>query len=218
MAENLPYSASVGTLEKMLEKIKTASVPERFTQDFVNTKLAMKGGTANACIPFLKKLAFVGTDGVPSDLYREFRNPKKSRTALGKAFRKVYARLYEMNEYVHDADDGEVLGLIVECTGGEKSSASTKYTLATFNMLRKHADFEEGVEDDLDQDVDEEPSGHGHGPSQFSYPLPHAQQPPPSQSKGINLSYTINLNLPATKDIEVFNAIFKSLKQHLLDQ
>lgn len=82
MAENLPYSTSVGTLEKMLEKIKTASVPERFTQDFVNTKLAMKGGTANACIPFLKKLGLVQTDGVPSDLYREFRNPKKSRTAF----------------------------------------------------------------------------------------------------------------------------------------
>lgn len=32
MAENLPYSTSVRTLEKMLEKIKTASVPERFTQ------------------------------------------------------------------------------------------------------------------------------------------------------------------------------------------
>lgn len=55
MAENLPYSNSVGTLERMLEKIKSASVPERFTQDFVNTKLAMKGGTANACIPILKK-------------------------------------------------------------------------------------------------------------------------------------------------------------------
>lgn len=216
MAENLPYSTSVGTLEKMLEKIKTASVPERFTQDFVNTKLAMKGGTANACIPFLKKLGLVGTDGIPSDLYREFRNPKKSRTALGKAFRKVYSRLYEMNEYVHDADDGEVLGLIVECTGGEKSSASTKYTMATFNMLRKHADFEEGVEDDLNQDVDEESLNQGS--SQISYSLPHAQQSSPSQTKGINLSYTINLNLPATKDIEVFNAIFKSLKQHLLDQ
>ena len=46
MAENLPYSTSVGTLENLLEKIKTASVPERVTQDFVSTKLAMKGGTA----------------------------------------------------------------------------------------------------------------------------------------------------------------------------
>jgi len=30
------------------------------------------------------------------------------------------------------------------------------------------------------------------------------------------ISYTINLNLPATTEIEVFNAIFKSLKDNLL--
>jgi hypothetical protein len=34
--------------------------------------------------------------------------------------------------------------------------------------------------------------------------------------RGLGLSYTINLNLPATSDITVFNAIFKSLKEHLL--
>jgi hypothetical protein len=33
---------------------------------------------------------------------------------------------------------------------------------------------------------------------------------------GFNLGYTINLNLPATSDPAVFNAIFKSLKEHLL--
>lgn len=33
---------------------------------------------------------------------------------------------------------------------------------------------------------------------------------------GLNLSYTINLNLPATTDQAVFNAIFRSLKEHLL--
>ena len=211
MADNLPYSASVGTLEKMLEKIKSASVPERFTQDFVNTKLAMKGGTANTCIPILKKMGLVGSDGTPTELYREFRNPKKSRTALGKAFRRLYERLYEMNEYVHDADDGDVLGLIVECTGSEKSAAATKYTLATFNMLRKHADFE--VEEDVLENLETA------GP--IPVKLEQLQQPMHNSNatqKGINLSYTINLNLPATKDIEVFNAIFKSLKQHILDQ
>ena len=31
------------------------------------------------------------------------------------------------------------------------------------------------------------------------------------------LHYNIQIHLPATKDIEVFNAIFKSLKEHLLD-
>ena len=37
-----------------------------------------------------------------------------------------------------------------------------------------------------------------------------------AQSVGLNLKYTINLNLPATSDIAVFNAIFKSLKENLL--
>lgn len=215
MAENLPYSTAVGTLEKILEKIKSASEPDRFTQDFVSTKLGMKGGTAKACIPFLKKMAMVGSDGAPTEIYREYRNPKKSRVALGKAFRVVYARLYEMNEYVHDADDTEVLGLIVQCTGGEKSSSATKLTLSTFNMLRKHADFDSPAAESEVEDLSQKPNviGIPRPTHQASVSLPHIQE-----KKGINLSYTINLNLPATKDVEVFNAIFKSLKQHILDQ
>lgn len=214
MAENLPYSTSVGTLENMLEKIKTASVPERFTQDFVSTKLAMKGGTAMSCIPFLKKMGFVASDGTPTDLYREFRNPKKSRHAVGKAFRKLYQRLYEMNEYIHDAVDQDILGLIVECTGGEKSSAATKYTLSTINMLRKISDFdgEESVETEEPISITGSQNSTSYPP--FSGVIPSVQPPP--NGKGINLAYTINLNLPATKDIEVFNAIFKSLKEHVL--
>jgi len=44
------------------------------------------------------------------------------------------------------------------------------------------------------------------------------QQPatPKPQELGLNIGYNINLNLPETTDIEVFNAIFKSLKEHLL--
>ncbi len=34
--------------------------------------------------------------------------------------------------------------------------------------------------------------------------------------RGISLSYTINLNLPTTTDQAVFNAIFRSLKEHLI--
>ncbi|RKT26391.1 hypothetical protein B0G69_2135 [Paraburkholderia sp. RAU2J] len=216
MAENLPYSTSVGTLENMLEKIKSASVPERFTQDFVSTKLAMKGGTAASCIPFLKKMGFVASDGTPTDLYKEFRNPKKSRLAVGKAFKKLYHKLYEMNEYVHDAKDQDVLGLIVECTGGEKDSATTKYTLSTLNMLRRIADFDS--ESEVDVEMPDSSNGHAAPIQPNIQATPQFQIAPRGQvgGKGINLSYTINLNLPSTKDIEVFNAIFKSLKEHLL--
>ncbi|WP_455928118.1 DUF5343 domain-containing protein [Pseudomonas capeferrum] len=215
MAENLPYSTSVGTLINMLEKIKSASVPERVTQDFVSTRLAMKGGSAAACIPFLKKMGFVASDGTPTESYKEFRNPKKSRIAVGKAFKKLYQKLYEMNEYVHDASDQEILGLIVECTGGEKDSTVTKSTLTTLNALRKISDFD-NENDETPEHI--EPSHSRDLPRDTALLTPPLLQVPPQQqgAKGINLAYTINLNLPATKDVEVFNAIFKSLKEHIL--
>ncbi|MDD5149341.1 MAG: hypothetical protein PHC28_02520 [Flavobacterium sp.] len=33
----------------------------------------------------------------------------------------------------------------------------------------------------------------------------------------VGLHYNIQIHLPATKDVEVYNAIFKSLKEHLID-
>ena len=217
MAENLPYSTSVGTLENMLEKIKVASVPDRFTQDFVSTKLAMKGGTAASCIPFLKKMGLVASDGTPTELYREFRNPKKSRIAVGKAFKKLYQKLYEMNEYIHDATDQDILGLVVECTGGEKSSTATKCTMTTINALRRISDFDNENEIEKDNEFNENIGFSSNTIQPTLTTIPQIQENVGSRSeKKMNLSYTINLNLPATKDIEVFNAIFKSLKEHLL--
>lgn len=52
---NLPYAQVPGSLEKMLEKIKTASVPEKFSSDFVSTKLSMRGGQADLLSLLLRK-------------------------------------------------------------------------------------------------------------------------------------------------------------------
>lgn len=164
-------------------------------------------------------MKLVAEDGSPTDLYRQFRNPNKSRIALGKAFKSLYSRLYEMNEYIHDESDKDVLGIIVEATGSSHDSPSTKYTLSTFNMLRKHADFEAEGEDELIEETpDLSETEQTQGNNQVSMRISSQESLAPQATTGINLSYTINLNLPATKDIEVFNAIFKSLKQHLLQE
>ncbi len=91
MAKNLPYVTTVRTLERMLEKITNASVPERFTQDFVSTKLSMRGGTPRAIIPFIKKMGHVAGDGSPTELYKKFRNQKKSGGVIAKCMKNVYA-------------------------------------------------------------------------------------------------------------------------------
>jgi hypothetical protein len=43
----------------------------------------------------------------------------------------------------------------------------------------------------------------------------------PSRMHGVGVSglhYNIQIHLPATKDIEVYNSIFKSLKEHLFEE
>lgn len=212
---NLPYVQATSALESMLEKIKSASVPEKFSQDFVSTKLLVKGGTGRALIPFIKRMGLVNSDGTPTDRYKEFRNPDKSGFAIADAMRELYEPLFAMNEYIYELDSNKLRGFIVEATGSETNSAVVQKTLSTFLALRKQANFEE------DQPVENSTPGVSSS-NNLAQPSPLVQSHLGSTKiKGgerINLSYTINLNLPATTDIEVFNAIFKSLKQHLLQE
>lgn len=211
---NLPYAQRASTLEKMIEKIQTAAVPEKFSQDFVSTKLAMKGGPPRSTIPFIKKMGLVNSDGTPTQRYYELKNPDKSGMAIADSMREVYATLFEMNEYVYELDNTGLKNLIVEATGAESNSTPVQKTLATFNTLNKLADFETTTVDTI-----ENPDKHESEPQDIpqSFPI-QTSQANSQKSEGINLSYTINLNLPTTTDIEVFNAIFKSLKQHLLQE
>ena len=216
MAKNLPYVTTIGTLERMLEKITTAAVPERFTQDFVSTKLAMKGGSARAVIPFIKKMGLVAGDGTPTTLYHEFRNASKSESAMATCIKKLYSPLFEMNEYANELTAADLRGLIVEATGAAPDSAVVEKTVSTFNALKKLADFESVGEDPSAEIIDStETADVTRAISQVAHGSVDATAP---QGEGINLSYTINLNLPTTTDIDVFNAIFKSLRDHLLQK
>ena len=42
-------------------------------------------------------------------------------------------------------------------------------------------------------------------------------EPVLAKAAATSLNYNIQIHLPATKDIEVFNAIFKSLREHLIE-
>src|SRR5690348_14972228 len=114
---NIPYIPSYGNITKALHAIQKAQTPDRFTTDFLETKLGLKGGSARPIIPFLKKTGFLGSDGAPTTLYKRFRNPTQSKKAAAEAVRTGFAPLYEINEYVHDLTDAELKGVIMQATG-----------------------------------------------------------------------------------------------------
>jgi Family of unknown function (DUF5343) len=204
MAEaSVPYVMAYGNITKALDRVKEAQTPPRFTQDFLATKLNLKGGGARPIIPFMKRTGFLGSDGTPTELYKRFRGTAvQSGAAAAEALRTGYARLYEVNEYVHDAKDEDLKGIVVQVTGMEPGSSTVTAILGSFKALRAYADFDASAAEE-ETPVDE-------------LKLGPKEREPGGTAGTIKLGYTINLNLPATSDVAVFNAIFKSLREHLL--
>ena len=206
MTINLPYVQAHSNITKVLEKIKSASLPPRFTQDYLSTKLGLKSSAAKPVIPFLKRIGFLGSDGIPTELYKAFRNPTESGRAAAEALRTGYKEVFEVNEYANELDDAELKGVVVQITGLEPDARNTQAIVGSFKALKEFADF-------------------GTAPLAENTSLPLASEtaePEVAARIGnsavgpLGLSYTINLNLPATSDIAVFDAIFKSLKENLL--
>ncbi|MDR6662228.1 hypothetical protein J2W51_004818 [Tardiphaga robiniae] len=204
----LPYVTATGNVEKALMAIKAAATPSKVTQDFVKTILKVPGGSGDQMTSFLKKIGFVNADSTPSDIYTRFRNSSTAGAAAAAALRYGYAPLFKRNEFWHALGDNELRGLIVEETGLANDSPTVTMILNSMKGVRKFATFES---EEASPEKPEQPE-HPH------VQLPTSPIPPqiPGQSLGLNIGYTINLNLPATSDVAVFNAIFKSLKDNLL--
>lgn len=204
---SLPYVTAPGNIERALLGIKSAATPERVTQDFVKTILKIPGGSGDQMTSYLKKLGFANADGTPSAIYKKFRNSSTSGRAAAEALKIGYAPLYVRNEYMHELSDEKLKGLIIEETGQSEDANSVSLTLSAIKSIKKFADFSREHE--------------RHAAEKDAIHLPASPAPQPAtiksvQGLGLNLAYTINLNLPATSDIAVFNAIFKSLKENLL--
>ncbi len=215
----LPYVTATGNIERALHAIKNAATPPTVSQDFVKTILGIPGGSGDQMTSFLRKTGFVGQDGKPTSIYTRFRSTDAdtSGAAAADALKFGYAPLYARNEYMHSLSDDKLKGLIIEETGAGGDSAVASMVLNCIKSIKKHAVFapKGSVVVDLDTNKDKPPNadaGNGGGEKSNG----GGQLPPRPDGVGLNLAYTINLNLPATSDIAVFNAIFKSLKENLL--
>jgi hypothetical protein len=209
---NLPYVTSAGNVTKALHAIAAAATPDVVSQNFVKTILKVPGGSGDQMTSFLKKVGFANADGSPSDIYKKFRNEGTRGAAAAASLKHGYAPLYRRNEYVHELPDKDIKGLIVEETGQAADSAVATYILSCFRAVKGFADFSKSITEDqtLEQLVVPYTASERPGPEAGQASRAGAQQ------VGLSVGYNINLNLPATTDIAVFNAIFKSLKDNLL--
>jgi hypothetical protein len=212
MPESLPYVNGYGGIPKLFAAIKSASVPPKFTQDYMNTVLDLKSSSYRAMIPLLKKLGFIDPSNIPTQAYKDYRDNSLSKSIMAQRLREAYSSLFAAHEYAYKLDKKELESKIRSVTGAGDDEANLYAVVGTFKELSNLASWD----------------GAAPPPRRDEAPPP---PPPPGGKVGreddprrsmlagngrLGLSYTINLNLPATTEIEVFNAIFKSLRENLL--
>lgn len=207
MATDLPYLVTNKRLSDLFAKIQSAGVPEKFTFEFLK-KLGFASSNDRALPSLLKKLGFLDQSGSPTTRYSAYRHTKNSAAVMAEAIRELYRELFALDEGAHKAKREELLGMVSRVTGQEK-----KYVAligSTFTSLCVFADFDSPPSevrppsvDEISDDADEVEETHVER----------------GQSKGhaIAFRHNIEIHLPATTNISVYNAIFKSIRDHLLD-
>lgn len=210
MTKYPPYVNSYGNIPNLFNAIKTSSVPPKFTQDFLSTMMGLKSSSYRAMIPLLKRLEFIDQGNVPTQLYKDYRDDSLSKTIMAETVRKAYADIFTAHEYAYKLPRQQLIGKVRTITGASAEDKVIPAVVGTFEELVKLADFDApGI--DKSSTIVEMPSEQTQ--SQNVQKSTDTQAMP----RNLGISYTINLNLPATTEVEVFNAIFKSLKEHILN-
>ena len=87
MADNYPYHVNTASVKKFLEHIQSAGVPEKVTVKYVES-VGFSSSNDRAIITVLKFIGFISSSGVPSNVWREYRNKSQSQKVLASALRK----------------------------------------------------------------------------------------------------------------------------------
>ena len=213
MSSDLPYLMSPKRFPELLSKLQTAAVPERVTFEFLK-KLGFTSSNDRAFPTLLKRLGFLDPNGQPTDRYRAYRQKAHAKRVLAEGIREVYADLFALHTDAHTEDREAVKGLVSRVTGREQRYVDLITT--TFEMLCENADFTAEPEQTKATHKPETEKKEDKKQEEKKLEKP-AHEHTDKAARPIAFSYNIEIHLPATTEIAVYNAIFKSLKENLGD-
>jgi hypothetical protein len=205
---NLPYLTSSGTLKKVLERIIDAQQPPRFNGDFLENVLSLKGGAGRATVPIMKKMGFVTSDGVPTELYAKFRTNSGRGQAALQGLQSAFAEIFRRSTYAHTVNEAKLKDLVVEVTGLAPTDPVATAIRGTFNAIKSFVPADASLKGSNADDAKQDEINQGDRNLNDNSDQEGA--------RGIRLAYNINIVLPETSDLNVLNAIFRSIKENLM--
>lgn len=185
-----------------MEAIQDAEAPPKFNRKFLED-LGFKASGDRLMINVLKALGFLASDGSPTDRYIRYLDQTEAPKVMAEGLREAYADLFALKRDAQNLSRNELKSKIKSLRQGKGSDVVISSMASTFLEFAKLADWAETAPKSRDTEEKVEP-------------------PPavPAEREGgvsiAGLSYAIHLQLPESRDQAVYDALFKSLKAHLL--
>lgn len=198
---NFPYSQAYGKLSDALKNLISAERPQKFNASFLDSVLKITGGSAAPIPPILKKCGMIGSDNSPTDLYSKFKSDSSRPTAALAALKNGFSEIFKRNDHAHYLSDDRIVDIIVEITGLNKNDPIVRAIFGTFNSFNEYAKAAPAETKKFEEKSREKDDGNDG--NQFKL-------------DGMNLINTINIVLPETTNVEVYNAIFKSIRDNMI--
>ncbi|MFC0622808.1 DUF5343 domain-containing protein [Kribbella deserti] len=210
MALPSSYLTSYKNVGAILDSIKKAQAPDRFTVKFLQD-LGYSSAADRLIIKMLKVLGLLTEAGQPTSAYHEFLDPSQSGIVLARGLREAYSDLFAINRDANRMASADVRAKMKTISqGAHKDDVLGKManTFATFSALANFdadtASGDEAVSESSPDEVVKERVERTVG----SNPEVHSKPP-------LRLAYDIHVHLPATRDPAVYDALFSSLTKHL---
>lgn len=219
MAMQPVYLVSVKNLARFLEALRHAQAPEKVALRFIE-ELGFTSTNDRLFIPLLKAMKFLDDGGKPTARYHSFLDDTQWKQVLAEGIRDAYSDLFRVNRNAHALPREQVSGKIKSLAEGKLSPAVLGNTTKTFLELVKLADFrtapleqaqpEESAEEPAETEKTAEFIDGGSAAGEVR------QRSGSGESSGPTLVYRIEIVLPAVRDQAIYDAIFRSAKEHLL--
>jgi hypothetical protein len=212
MALSEYYLVTTKNLDSFLNALTNAQAPPKFTNKFLE-QLEFKSTNDRLFIGMLKGLSFIDQNGVPQEKYYQFIDQTQSRKVLAEAIREGYSDLFAINLKANEMSTTEVKNKLKTLTQGTKTDHVLGLMANTFHALCKYADFSSLNNPPMITKKKDEPEVEDLGRDSNQPKMTHELV---NKKITTEMHYNIQIHLPETRDITVYDAIFKSMKKHLL--
>jgi hypothetical protein len=206
------YTVKYGSFAAYFDAIQGAEPPERFSVKFLEN-LEFTSTNDRAFIGILRELGFLDSNNVPTKRYYEYLDKEAAPRVLAEGLREMFSDLFAIKKDAYKMNSDDAYNKLRTLYAGTKKDNLIKLIAKTFAGLCELADFEsskpEVIKKPEKEKEEEQVQENTESKDRQSNDSVH------KRIKLQGLQYHINIVLPETRDQAVYDAIFKSLRDHL---